>query len=383
MVGNVTIHRSVRWAILTGEYPPHPGGVADYTRQVATGLAAAGDVVTVFAPQSCGKATPTDPGVSVVRLPDHFGPYSLASLGPALDRFRPDRVLVQYVPHVFGYKAMNLPFATWLARRARRTAPVWVMFHEVAFPFRWRPIAHAVLASTHRVMAHLVAGAADRVFVSVPAWDPVLRAVCPRMRPAEWLPIPSNIPVQPNAPPPPRPGLGPVIGHFGTYGEPVTGLLEPTLQRLLAGPDRTVVLLGRGGPAFRDRLIAMDPRLRGRVDATGDLPATDLPARLRGCDILVQPFVDGISSRRTSAMAGLGNSVPVVSNLGPLSEPLWAGVDCLRLAPRPDPIAVADAAEAVLALPLSARIEMGRRAAALYRERFGIENTLARLRTTP
>ena len=30
------------WAILTGEYPPQPGGVSDYTLQVCRGLAAAG-----------------------------------------------------------------------------------------------------------------------------------------------------------------------------------------------------------------------------------------------------------------------------------------------------------------------------------------------------
>ena len=39
-----------RWAVLTGEYPPQPGGVADYTALVAGGLAAASDLVTVYAP---------------------------------------------------------------------------------------------------------------------------------------------------------------------------------------------------------------------------------------------------------------------------------------------------------------------------------------------
>ena len=39
-----------RWAILTGEYPPQAGGVSDYTRLVAEGLAAVGDEVAVYAP---------------------------------------------------------------------------------------------------------------------------------------------------------------------------------------------------------------------------------------------------------------------------------------------------------------------------------------------
>src|SRR5207248_6476969 len=29
----------IEWHVLTGEYPPQPGGVSDYTRQVARGLA--------------------------------------------------------------------------------------------------------------------------------------------------------------------------------------------------------------------------------------------------------------------------------------------------------------------------------------------------------
>ena len=40
----------MQWHILTGEYPPQPGGVSDYSRMVAHGLAAAGDEVVVWAP---------------------------------------------------------------------------------------------------------------------------------------------------------------------------------------------------------------------------------------------------------------------------------------------------------------------------------------------
>ena len=38
----------VTWQVITGEYPPQPGGVGDYTAQVAAGLAAAGDEVHVL-----------------------------------------------------------------------------------------------------------------------------------------------------------------------------------------------------------------------------------------------------------------------------------------------------------------------------------------------
>jgi glycosyltransferase involved in cell wall biosynthesis len=367
---------TTRWAILTGEYPPQFGGVGDYTRQVAAGLAAAGDAVTVYAPR-CDGETPADDGVAVRRLSDHFGPRGLLALDAALAR-RPDRVLVQYVPHAYGWKAMNLPFAAWVAGRAGRAAPVWVMFHEVALPFGRRP-AHAALAAAHAVMARLVAGAADRVFVSVPGWAPLLRRFAPRAKPAEWLPVPSNVPAAAGCVP--RAAGGFVIGHFGTYGPAVAPLLEPALARLLAGPTpRSAVLVGRGAGGFRAGLLDRHPALAGRLTAVGELPAADVARHLRSCDVLLQPYIDGISSRRGTAMAGLANGVPVVSNLGAGSEPLWAAAGCVGLAPTPDPVAVAAAAEAVLALPADRRAEMGRAGADLYRARFSLENTVRALR---
>jgi len=81
------------------------------------------------------------------------------------------------------------------------------------------------------------------------------------------------------------------------------------------------------------RLTAQNPHLGIRIAATGELPAEQIPAHLRACDLLVQPFPDGVSSRRTSVMAGLANGVPVVTNLGLLSEPLWRKSGAVALAP--------------------------------------------------
>ena len=91
------------WQIITGEYPPQPGGVSDYTRIVANGLASAGDSVVVWAPPLTGGASrphashlpggatdgPPDPGIEVRRLPDRFGARSLRLLSARAESHEP------------------------------------------------------------------------------------------------------------------------------------------------------------------------------------------------------------------------------------------------------------------------------------------------------
>src|SRR5712692_5144834 len=105
-----------RWVLLTGEYPPQSGGVSDYTRLVARGLADAGDEVHVWAPMPAGTQPPgVEPGVAVHRLAGAFGHRDLDRLGRFLVRLKSScRLLVQYVPHAFGWHGVNVPFCLWL-----------------------------------------------------------------------------------------------------------------------------------------------------------------------------------------------------------------------------------------------------------------------------
>src|SRR6266700_1765774 len=137
------------WHIITPEYPPQSGGVSDYTRLVAEGLAAEGDRVHVW----CKSAEDREgrpqahSTVSVHRSESH-------SLGKALDEFDPPRrLLVQWVPHGYGYRSMNLPFCLWLWNRSWRCGDrVELMVHEPFLAFgegSWRQDAAALV---HRLM---------------------------------------------------------------------------------------------------------------------------------------------------------------------------------------------------------------------------------------
>src|SRR5690348_241044 len=105
-----------RWHFITGEYPPTPGGVADYTALLAAALAEAGAEVHVWTSLGNGMEA-TAGGVTVHRLVGGWSPAELVRLDEALDAFEtPRRLLVQYAPGVWGYKGLNLGFCRWLVR---------------------------------------------------------------------------------------------------------------------------------------------------------------------------------------------------------------------------------------------------------------------------
>ena len=372
------------WHLLTGEYPPQRGGVSTYTRQVARGLARAGDRVVVWAPPIADPDR-AEADITVRRLPDTFGRRSRRLLDAELDR-EPSRLLVQYVPHAFGWRGANLPFCRWLASRSQRRA--WVMFHEVGFPFdaRQSPLRNG-LAAANRVMAGLVVRSADRVFISIPGWREMLRPLAGVDAPMTWLPVPSGIDVAGDAArvAAVRERIGggrPIVGHFGTYPSSIRARLADVLVRVAAATDGRVLLVGPRGTQLRDELIAAHATLADRIVATGALPEADVSAHIAACDVMLQPYPDGISTRRTSAMAALAHGVAVVTTIGWLTEPLWQSSDAVVLAPVDDAAAMAEQACALLASD-AARAHVAAAGRQLYDERFDVRHTIAVLRDAP
>lgn len=376
----------IEWHILTGEYPPQPGGVSDYTRLVARGLAKSGDIVHVWS-TPCSGSAPTDDGVKVHRLPDHFGPRSSSVLSRAFNSAtRPKRILVQYVPHAFGWKALNLPFCLWLWSRKRKDC-IWVMFHEVHFPIsRTQSATHNLLGHLTRLMASLVARASERTFVSIPAWRNMLNQVVPNLASSTWLPVPSVIPHVEGADTVDElraryslPADVSIIGHFGTYSAHTAEKLKTLLPLLLRDKkDRVILLLGRGSEEFVVELESLYPEMNGRVFATGTLDAADVSQHLSVCDVMVQPFVDGVSTRRTSVMVGLAHGLPIVTTTGALTEPLWND-GAVVIASSEDASAQASAVEQLLAND-DERRKLGAAALKFYDEHFDVRHTIAALR---
>jgi glycosyltransferase involved in cell wall biosynthesis len=373
--------------IITCEFPPQPGGVSDFTRLVADGLTSKGVEVHVWCPEAIGELAAST-GTVVHRKLDAFTPGALGRMSRELNKFpRPVHILVQWVPHGYGYQSLNLYFCLWLWKRAVFSGDKIQLFvHEPFLAFGEGSFKQDCAAVVHRVMIMALLMSVERVLLSVPAWEARLRPYAlGRKIPFDWSPIPSNISVMPNAADVSSirekvsPAGGLIVGHFGTYGELVAGLLAECMPDLLRNCDKcSFLLLGRGGAQFRDRILKADPSWAGRIVATGELSPEELSSHVQACDLMFQPYPDGISSRRTSAMIALAHGRPVVTTFGHLTEALWKECGAVALVDANDSAAMVQQVER-LARDGRERQRLGGAGAGLYFERFAIKHTLAKL----
>jgi glycosyltransferase involved in cell wall biosynthesis len=326
-----------RWQIITGEYAT--GGVGDYTRNVASALARVGDEVHVWVPNSADGIR-EDPGVLVHALPGRFGAPALLILDRAILAAPDSRILIQYVPHAFGLKAMNLPFCCWA--RARLHDRILVMFHEVAFKATSRAFGHNVLEVMTNIMAKLLARAASRIFVSTSSWEQMLQPMLRRDVPIEVLPIPSPVEVVNDAE-----AIRAIrqkyarnddflVGHFSAHPRNIQPYLAPVIHALLADQRVRVMLIGKGSCDFKQTLAPRCNDTGPRLHATGEIGSCEVSLHLSACDLMIQPYPDGITTRRSSAMAAIAHRRPVVTTRGNHTEAIWRDSAAVSLVPADD-----------------------------------------------
>jgi glycosyltransferase involved in cell wall biosynthesis len=384
------MHRLQRH-IITPEYPPQPGGVSDYSAQVAEGLMQAGEEVHVWCPAAANARLSTSP-VEVHRDLGSVMPRDLRAIGEKLDRFpAPRHILLQYVPHGYGRRSMNVPLCTWLWRRVKNDGDILeIMVHESFLNFEgsWRQYGAALI---HRLMTIILLRAATRVWVSIPESERRWRSyTLGRKIPFQWLPVPSNIRIARNEPAAEAlrrryvPAGGLLLGHFGTYGAPVLSVLDPILLKIAREmPGQPLLLMGAGSQEFRTRLIERHPDWEKNLHATGSLAPEDLSCHIAACDLLIQPYPDGATTRRTSLMVGLSHGKPILTTSSSVTEPLWEQGAAVGLTPAGDAEAFVKLLRNLLQNP-SECARMSLAARKLYQERFDISHTVAALRmSTP
>ena len=332
--------------MITCEFPPRFGGVSDYSRQVAAALRAAGADVSVWCDEFAGFTTE---GIRRVA--------ARIDATPA-----PRRLLVQWVPHGYGRRSMNVEFCRWIASRGSNQGDeIDLMVHEPGLGFWEGGLRHNVAAAVHRVMLALLLRKATRVWVATPAWEEYMRPLLfGRKIPFEWAPVPNNIPVASQGADADYP-----VGYFGQYDPQGIRVL---MQLLEAIPDR-IALIGRGAERVP---------LHERTIVIGEADHSRISRAIASCWVMCHHYIDGVTGRRGTAMASLAHGKAVVTVEGRLTEPLWRESGAVSLAPVGDAAAMADKIRKLLR-DHDARARLGESAARLYRERFSLDRTISQL----
>ena len=208
------------------------------------------------------------------------------------------------------------------------------MFHEAFTPVI--DLRFAVMTTWQRAQLLALGRSADCLFFSLEAWT---------LRFARWfpgkclvhLPVGSNIPHVNMAREQARERLGVhpntvVLGLFGTaHPSRMLKLTNQSAQAALAaGHDAVVLYVGPDGP-----LVERELRATPLIASAGGVASAEVSRRLSAMDVHLAAFVDGISTRRGTLMAGLQHGVATVGTSGRLTDSVLREADgtALLLAP--------------------------------------------------
>ena len=336
--------------LVTGEYPPMRGGVADYTAFLSAALSRHGvstSVITSERARALRPEAPTNGTTAEVYTVPSWDYRCLRRIGEIVQATRPDVLHLQYQTGAFGmHPAINL-LPLWL-RSARNRPRLVVTFHDLRVPYLF-PKAGPIrgLATTLLVLgsdATVTTNAEDAARLIHRRRDGHPRAG--RFGPSvHRIPIGSNIPVSP----PPnydralwraRLAVGDdqlLLSYFG-FLAPSKGvdLLMVTLGELLRkGHNVKLVMIGgsAGDTSTVDRSYerqirtqADQPTHRGRVLWTGFTGPEEVSANLLASDICVLPFREGASFRHGTLVAAIVHGLPIVTTAPPPLPPLHDGL---------------------------------------------------------
>ncbi len=366
----------MRIVLISGEYPPRVGGVADYTCHLAHALARLGHRVSVLT-SSRGDddkcAVEDDTQVDVHADVREWGVRGFAAISRGIRNLAPDVVNFQYVPHMYG-RGGFAPGAALLPLRLRRVSNARIVctLHEVASPWTVKP-RRALQAAAHWTQAALLLAASHRCVVTNPRYARQLRRWPGRRSAVHEIPVGASIqPATISAA-----GLGSIqrglaardghtLGELSALG---VGKRPGDLIAILSALGCRAHLALLGGLAVDEHRHewfmeqAAKAGVAERVKWSGVLPPADLSSTLSLLDVYVHTHDAGASTRSTTLASALAHGLPVAAYRGPETSSIFADGENILLAPRGDVRALSERVCRLLESPeLRARLSRGARA---------------------
>jgi len=286
---------------VTGEYPPHRGGIADYTSMLRAEVDALGYQTYVLTLDGAE-------GPGVFTIGSWSWPVAL-QIREIINQHPVDIVHIQYQAGAFdmhpAINALPTTLSAWLR------LPVITTFHDLRVPYLF-PKAGRLRKAVMLRMAR----ASTCVVVTNPGDERVLNEAEIETR---------RIPLGPSLPPPgpeARPnGRVRSVGYFG-FPSREKGLLDliAALGRFDESERPQLTLVGAPKPdsGTHTYLTVADLEEFGHeqgieIELTGYLPPQEAADRLASCSALALPFPNGATQRSSALIAALNLGRPVVT----------------------------------------------------------------------
>jgi glycosyltransferase involved in cell wall biosynthesis len=300
----------------------------------------------------------------------HGWPASLHALQQMATQWRGTWVIVQYT--ALAWSARGFPTKILHALKILKSAGarISIVFHDVE-PYTGTRLIDQVRHFVQlRAMRRLLA-AADRAIFTVPpeklSWVPV-----PAPPNASFIPVGANLPIPPEGHSAGSVDSTPTIGVFSiTGGDPGTRETQTIVSAVRYASEKLGNLrLSVFGRHAEVREAALREGLRDcpvTLSVEGVVDADHVVQRFTTCDVLF--FLrGGISSRRSSAIAGIACGLPVIALSSPETAPPITDAGVV-LVPAAQDEQFKEALVRVLSDP-SYRAGLAARSRSAYREHF-------------
>ena len=342
-----------RCLMVTGEYPPMQGGVADFSQILAEQLQVLGVEMHLLTSSEAASSTHQ---VDVHPVMGHWGWRELYGQTAALiAQLRPDVVNIQYQAAAFGLH----PAVNALPLRFRQM-PMVATFHDLRVPYLFPK------AGPLRQQAVWLLARRSRAVIATNAEDVAALKKQRRMPPIHEIPIGSNVTCRlPDGFDRAQwratwglPKAGLVLCYFGFLNATKGGedLVRCLAYLVRSGIDAHLLMVGgavgASDPANEAYLASVltlitELGLQARVHWTDYLSDSEVSAAFGLSDICVLPYRDGVSLRRGSLMAALAHGLPIISTEPSSPIPCLRDGETIRLVPAGNAMALSRAAEAL------------------------------------
>lgn len=298
--------------VITGEFPPAPGGVSDYSERWLSEVLTpgSGDPIVVLTRRAHATSGSHDPWR--VQSVGSFGPIGVLRLIRHVLAARPALVVLHYVPHM--YERRGVPVIMGIALVVLRVCRLRVLtvMHEM-----WSDgpgVRGRVVHHTQRLVVRMLVWASAHVVVTLRSRFDELLALAPGAAGRV-----SVIPVSPTLPLVPTPSSvleAPVrLLHFGARHP------SKDTERVRRALDE----LDRRGISYQVRVVGTTQVDDARCTVLGFCSSAQLAQEIAQADLVVLPFVDGASARRTTLANCLSAGKATVSTVGRDTDVTWFG----------------------------------------------------------